>query len=332
MPAVPSPESVLRLDAPRAVEALEASLRSICAPGYPGGVLMGLSGGLDSALLATLAVRALGKDRLHVCFLRERHNERASQAQARRVADGLGVDLEVEDITEAIRARGLYTPAIMRLLGVSRFLNRSVFHKLHEMVAGETPFVTTLRRNESSWTPARRFVYRLTGAKVAEAFNGRQVYRRQRLEEKAAGRGARLIGAGNRSEVLTGWFVKDGIDDVPCSPLAGLYKTQVCQLARHVGVPAEVIDQAPSPDMMRGLTDEVALGLDYGRIDLVLEGIERGRPDEALLDGGLTQPQIDLVREIHRLSAWKRNPDHPPPPVDGGIRGGYRVNKAATLQ
>jgi len=73
MPATLSPESVLELDAPRAVEALEAHIREVRASAYPGGILMGLSGGLDSALLATLVVRALGKDLLHVCFLRERH-------------------------------------------------------------------------------------------------------------------------------------------------------------------------------------------------------------------------------------------------------------------
>jgi len=325
MPATPSPESVLALDASRAVDALEAHLGEIRTPQHPGGVLMGLSGGLDSALLATLVVRALGTDALHVAFLRERHNESDSQVKAQRMADWLGVVLEVEDIGEAIRERGLYAPLIMRLVGLSRLLNRAVVHPLHRMVTGETPFVSTLRRNRFAGRPVRRFLYGLTSAKVADAFNGRQLYRRERLEAMARHRRARLVGAGNRSEVLTGWFVKDGVDDVPLSPIAGLYKTQVRQLARHLGVPAEVIDQAPSPDMMRGITDEVALGLDYGRIDLVLDGFERGRPDEDLLAEGLTQPQIDLVREMHCLSDWKRNPDHPPPPVDGGIAGGYRL-------
>jgi len=326
MPATLSPELVLELDAPRAVKALEAHIRAIRTSAYPGGILMGLSGGLDSALLAALVVRALGKDLLHVCFLRERHNESASQVKAHRMADWLGLRLEVEDISEAIRARGHYSPLIMRLIGVSRFLNRAVVHKLHHVVTGETPFVSTLRRHRFDGAPVRRFLYGLTGAKVADAFNGRQLYRRERLEAMAAERQALLIGAGNRSEVLTGWFVKDGVDDVPLSPIAGLYKTQVCQLARHVGVPDDIIDQAPSPDMMRGITDEVALGLDYGRIDLVLDAMERERPEEELLAEGLTQPQIGLVREMHHLSAWKRNPDHPPPPVDGSMHGGYRVN------
>jgi len=326
MTVLASPESVLRIDAPRAVETIQAPIREGCTPAYPGGILMGLSGGLDSALLATLVVRALGKDSLHVCFLRERHNETDSLHKARRVADWLDVRLEVEDIGDAIRERGLYAPLIMRVIGVSRFLNRAVVHKIHHVLTGETPFMTTLRQDKFAGQPARRFLYDVTAGRVEKAFNGRQLYRRQRLEEKAADRRALLVGAGNRSEVFTGWFVKDGIDDVPLSPIAGLYKTQVCQLARHLALPAEIIDQAPSPDMMRGITDEVALRLDYGRIARVLDAIDRDRPDSELLTEGLTQSQIDLVRDMNRLSAWKRNPGHPAPPVDGGIHGGFRVN------
>jgi len=69
----------------------------------------------------------------------------------------------------------------------------------------------------------------------------------------------------------------------------------------------------------------VALGLDYGRIDLVLDAIERNAPDAELLGVGLAQDQIDLIREMNRRSAWKRNPNAPPPPADGGVHGGPRV-------
>ncbi|KPJ74954.1 MAG: hypothetical protein AMS14_04530 [Planctomycetes bacterium DG_20] len=326
MRATASPESVLRLDAPRAVETIEAHIREVRTPAYPGGILLGLSGGLDSALLSTLVVRALGKDLLHVCFLRERHNETDSLRKARLMADWLGLELEVEDIADAIRERGLYAPLMMRLIGLSRFVNRAVMPKIHHLLVGETPFMTTLRQEKFAGEPVRRFLYDVTAGRIERAFNGRQIYRRERLNQKAKERAALVLGAGNRSEVLTGWFVKDGVDDFPFSPIAGLYKTQVCQLAHYLGLPPEIIDQAPSPDMMRGMTDEVALGVDYDRIDLVFDATERGLPDEELLAAGLTQRQIDLVREMNRRSAWKRNPDHPAPPVDGGIRGGFRVN------
>jgi len=326
MMAAPPITAVLQIDESRAVDQIAANLRQIRDGQHTGGLLMGLSGGLDSAVLSTLVVRALGKDALHICYLRERDNETDSERKARLMAEWLGVNLEVDDIAEAIRQRGLYSPLIMRLIGLSRFINRHVIHGAHRLVSGETPFMTTLLQDRFEGKPIKRFFYNQTVRKVEGAFNGRQLYRREVLEQKARQRNALMIGAGNRSEVLTGWFVKDGVDDFPHSPLAGLYKTQVCQLARYLDLPQEIIDQAPSPDMMRGVTDEVALGLDYDRIDLVLDAIERDGPDSELIDAGLTQPQIDMVREMHRRSEWKRNPDHPPPPADGSIRGGLRVN------
>ncbi|HUU90014.1 MAG TPA: NAD(+) synthase [Phycisphaerae bacterium] len=326
MTARPSAATVLKIDESRTVEQIAANLRQIRDGEHTGGLQMGLSGGLDSAVLSALVVRALGTEALHVCFLRDRDNETESERKARLMAEWLGLDLEVEDIAEAIRQRGLYSPLIMRLISLSPFVNRHVIHGAHHLISGETPFMTTLRQEKFENEPIKRFFYNLTVRKVAGAFNGRQMYRREVLEEKARQRNALMIGAGNRSEVLTGWFVKDGVDDFPHSPLAGLYKTQVCQLARYLDLPQEIIDQAPSPDMMRGITDEVALGLDYDRIDLVLNAMEGDGPDSELIAAGLTQPQIDLVREMHRRSEWKRNPNHPPPPADGGIRGGLRAN------
>jgi len=326
MMAGPSAAAVLKIDESRSVEQIAANLRRIREARHAGGLLMGLSGGIDSGVLATLVVRLLGKEALHVCFLSDRSNNTNSERRARLMAEWLGLGLEVEDITEAIRQRGLYSPLIMRLVHVSRFLNRHVIHGAHRLVSGETPFMTTLRQLKFENEPVKRFFYNLTVRKVETASSERAVYRRQALEKKARDRNALVIGAGNRSEVMTGWFTKDGVDDFPHSPLAGLYKTQVRQLARYLDLPREIADAQPSPDLMPGMTDEVGLGLDYDRIDLVLDAIERGRSDEQLLAEGLTQPEIDTVREMNRLSEWKRNPNHPPPAADGGGHGGLRVN------
>ena len=326
MMAKPSAATVLKIDESRTVEQIAANLRRIREPRYTGGLLMGLSGGIDSGVLATLVVRLLGKEALHVCFLPDRSSNKNSQRKARLMAEWLGLELEVEEITQVLRERGLYSPLIMRLTGLSRFLNRHVIHGTHRLVSGETPFMTTLRQPKFEDEPVKRFFYDLTVRKVETASNERGVYRREVLQKKARDRNALVIGAGNRSEVMTGWFTKDGVDDFPHSPLAGLYKTQVRQLARYLDLPREIADGQPSPDLMRGMTDEVGLGLDYDRIDLVLDAIERDRPNPDLIAAGLTQPEIDTVREMNRLSEWKRNPDHPPPAADGGGHGGLRVN------
>ncbi|HET6442187.1 MAG TPA: NAD(+) synthase [Phycisphaerae bacterium] len=318
-------EQLLAIDAGRAVERLVDYIRRAREPRCAGGVLMGLSGGLDSAVLASLAVRALGRELVHVVFLGERDTDPDTARKSRLVAEWQGLAWECEDITPEIRAKGHYSSGAMRATARWGFLNRHVLYRLYRLVTGEMPFMSTLRNGDFDRRPVARFTYRLTIRHVEAAFNGRQLHRREVIERRASAAGACIIGAANRSEGMTGWFVPGGADDMPFQPLMGLYKTQVRQLARHLGVPEEIIRQAPSPDMMRGVTDEVALGIAYEKLDIVLDGIERGRTDEELMGEGLRRREIRLVREMNRLSEWKRNPAHVAA-VDGGIGGGLRMN------
>jgi len=121
-----------------------------------------------------------------------------------------------------------------------------------------------------------------------------------------------------------GWFVKDGIDDLPISPIMGLYKTQVRQLAAHLELPAVIREQIPTPDMLKGVTDEFAVGIPYARTDMVLDGMECGLSNEEMAARGVTRNEIEHVLKIHHLSKWKRESPHETPPVDGSVDGGLR--------
>jgi NAD+ synthase len=169
----------------------------------------------------------------------------------------------------------------------------------------------------------------------AEAsFAARHRCRRRVLEARAAADGGLLLGAANRSEWLTGWFVPAGIDDLPDQPLKGLYKTQVRQLAVALNVPAPVLRAAPSPDMMAGISDELALGMSYATIDVALDRLAGGLTGVQAGEAGLTVGELRRVRQLTQLSAWKRGPfsqeqlpqtDVAPFPVDGGPGGGFRM-------
>ena len=316
---------LLAIDENRAIERLVDYIRRTREPRYTGGVLMGLSGGLDSALLASLAVRALGKESVHVVFLGERDTDPDTARKSRLVAEWLGLEWETEDIAPEIRAKGHYSSVAMWATARWGWVNRHVLYRLYRWATGETPFVSTLRRGDFDGKPVARLIYRSAMRHVEAAFNARQLHRREVIERRASSANACIIGAANRSEGMTGWFVVGGADDMPFQPLMGLYKTQVRQLARHLEVPEEIIRQAPSPDMMRGVTDELALGIAYEKLDIVLDGIERGRTDGELVGEGLRPREIRLVRKMNRMSEWKRNPAHVAP-VDGGMGGGLRVN------
>ena len=118
-----------------------------------------------------------------------------------------------------------------------------------------------------------------------------------------------LIGAANRSELMTGWFVKGGIDDLPFSPLVVLFKTQIYRLAEHLGLPQQICQQKPSPDMMKGITDEGAMGIRYEVLDIILYCIDNGLTDEQIIAKGINAKDLHLVRTLNKLSQWKRMPE-----------------------
>ena len=124
---------------------------------------------------------------------------------------------------------------------------------------------------------------------------------------------------------MIGWFVKDGVDDLPLQPMIGLYKTQVQQLAMFLRIPIEVRTQAPSPDMMRGITDEFALGLSYSKIDVALDFLEGGLSRESLTAMDITEKELRQVQTMKFLSKWKRSPILEPLTTNGGPTGGLRI-------
>jgi len=84
------------------------------------------------------------------------------------------------------------------------------------------------------------------------------------------------LGTANRSESFVGWFIKDGIDDFPIEAILGLYKNQVYQLARFLKVSEEILKEAPSPDMYKGMGDEDLIGYSFQKIDRVAYVLEHG--------------------------------------------------------
>ncbi|AFK19658.1 NAD+ synthase [Haloferax mediterranei ATCC 33500] len=127
-----------------------------------------------------------------------------------------------------------------------------------------------------------------------------------------------VLGTGNRSEALTGYFTKYGDQAVDCNPIGNLYKQQVRQLAAHVGVPEDLVMQTPSAEMWSGQTDEKELGLTYDVLDAILalhiDGPLSKSATVRHLD--VTEAQIDRVVELYERSAHKRSMPPAPSPLN----------------
>jgi NAD+ synthase len=299
-------DSYLAIDVSREAATVQQRIGDAVRDLSAKGAILGLSGGIDSAVVAAVAVRALGKERVRAYYLYDRDSSKESRSRSRMAADWLGIELKCVDITAALGEEGVYSPLIIRVTGLSGFVNRFLGGRLNRLFWREPFFITTLRRGDIGVGRIRRFVYGRTVARVEAAFNARHRYRRKFLETKADESNCVLVGAANRSEYMVGWFVRDGIDDVAFSPIIHLYKTQVLQLGEYLGVPAEICEQAPSPDMMRGVTDESAMAVSYETIDRVLAGLERGMSEREILSAGVSENEMFLVRTMNELSAWKR--------------------------
>ncbi|MGR5236287.1 NAD(+) synthase [Vibrio alfacsensis] len=316
----------LTIDAPLAVDLIGTYLKDLVETQKSDGLLLGLSGGIDSSVLVTLAVKAIGKERVHACFLFDRDSEKESKNKACIMAKWLGIELETEDISSVMNDKKVYDPFIMKLVPYSAYFNRLIQHS-YLFINGETPFKTSLKFGsgiiDGSWL--KRLMFNNTIRHIDRGFSERHIYRRKALSQRAENDNLTLIGAANLSEFEVGWFVKDGIDDLPIQPMTGLYKTQVWQLASYLDLPHEIQDQPPSPDMMFGITDEFGIGHAYRRLDSILDLMDQHKTDDEILVLGINEPELRDIRELMLFSQWKRMSEHQTPPVEGKIGGNVRL-------
>lgn len=131
--------------------------------------------------------------------------------------------------------------------------------------------------------------------------------------------GAMVVGTGNRSEALVGYFTKYGDGAVDCHPIGNLYKQQVRQLAAHVGVPEELVEKQPTAGLWAGQTDEEELGLDYDTLDSILalhiDGpLSVTATARAVED--ISETQVEKVREMYERSGHKRSMPPAPKPLN----------------
>ncbi len=245
----------LTLNAPLAEAVLTGFIRDAVEASGTQGVVVGLSGGVDSSLAAALAVRALGPERVHGFLLPYRTSARESEQDARLVAEHLGVPHRVIDIS---------------------------------------PMVDAYFALESDARPDRR------GNKMARE-------RMTILFDQAKKLGALVLGTSNKTEILLGYSTVFGDNASSLNPLGDLYKGQVWQLSRHLGLPEQVIGKAPSADLWPGQTDEGELGFEYATADEVLYLLfDMGLRPEEVAARGYDERVVRRIVALEQQFRFKR--------------------------
>ncbi len=244
------------LDPEQTLPRILAFIRERMAAAGKDRLVVGLSGGLDSATSAYLAVRALGSESLTAFLMPYRSTSPDSTEDALLVASDLGIEHETIEITLMVDAYfELYPQADRKRRG--NFMARS---------------------------------------------------RMAILYDQSAARDALVLGTGNRTEALLGYTTLWG--DMACAftPLGGLYKTQVRQLAEYLGVPPRVIAKPPSADLWQGQTDEGEMGLTYEKVDrLLYHMFDLGKGEEELQAEGFDPALTRRVRGMIEATSFKRS-------------------------
>jgi len=290
------------------------------------GVVVALSGGVDSSVCAALAVRALGPSKVFGLMLPERDSSPASLARATRVADQLAIPFEVEDIAPALEALGCYRRRDEAIRAV--FPEYGEGWKCKIAIAGGRDgafnyFKLVVRSPGGEQKEARMPVREYLQVVAATSFKQRV---RKTLEYYHADRlNYAVIGTPNRLEYDQGFFVKNGDGAADVKPIAHLYKTQVYALARHLGIPDEICRAAPTTDtysLAQG-QDEFYFALPYDKMDLALWARNHDVPAAELAGRlGLTESRaafiyrdIDSKRRATRTLHAAPSLVEPVPPV-----------------
>jgi NAD+ synthase len=219
------------------------------------GVVLGMSGGIDSCTVAALSALAIGGDKVLGLVLPERETRSAKDIEhAKLVAKKFHLKTETIDITDSLKT--LY--GSMPIFDPSDKLSKGNIKARTRMI----------------------YIY----------------YYANRL-------GMLVCGSSDKSETMMGYFTKWGDVAADISPIMDLYKTQVRELAQHMGIPREIIEKPPSPALWPNQLAEDELGMKYEQLDLVLYGLEHFMEPEEI--GAQLHAERHLVEEIkHRwLSA-----------------------------
>lgn len=273
------------------------------------GAIVGMSGGLDSAVVAALLARALGPERVLAVFMPERDTNPQSKLHAMKEVERLGVRWQEFDITPILSALGIYKLVPLKLLG-SRRVKESVVkwqHRAQREAFGEPPFARGLLGTRGMNKNKGFFD---SGLAYARAKHRSRLLVLYYLAEQG---NLLVVGTNNKTESLIGFGVKWGDNVADVEPILPLYKTQVHRLALHLGVTQDIITKPPSPDMMPGIEDETALGMSYDLLDQILAAVDQdGSAEQVAEKTGAPPEQIAQVKEMMRRSLHMR--ELPPAP------------------
>lgn len=264
----------LKLDCAAEVEKISRwMVDAVASKLHRRGVIIALSGGVDSSVCGALAVRALGASKVFGLLLPEHDSSRSSEDLGSQVAEQLGIKYQLEHIGPTLEAIGCYRWRDEAMQTV--FPDYESDWKSKIAISGGTQgrvnFFKLVVQSPAGHTFEKRLPIR-EYLQIVSATNFKQRIRKTVEYFHADRLNYAVVGTPNRLEYDQGFFVKNGDGAADIKPIAHLYKTQVYALARHLGLPDAVCNAVPTTDtysLSQG-QDEFYFALPYHQMDVAL--------------------------------------------------------------
>ncbi len=289
-------KDVLTINPEQEVDRISKSLRRMMKSDIKRrGIVLGLSGGIDSSVTCALVVKALGANKIYGLHMPERHSADETLSLSTVISDHFGIDSAHENISGILEAVGFYQRYDATVKSVipeygsgwkskivtPNVIENSEFSLFSIVAQSPNGDITKVR------LPLKAYL------EILAATNFKQRTRKM-LEYYYADRfNYAVAGTPNRLEYDQGFFVKLGDGAADVKPIAHLYKTQVYQLAEYLGVPEKIRKRPPTTDtysLPQG-QDEFYFSLPYDRMDLCLYGKNNGYSVEEVA------PSVDLMAD-----------------------------------
>ena len=301
-------KDILTLDAEREVEKITQKLKEdVVKRLKKRGAVVGISGGIDSSLVLALCAKTFGPKKVLGVLMPETDSNPESLRLATDLANHFGVESIVETMSDALTGFGCYRRRDEAVTRVFPEYNHSYKVKIilpDNILEKDSINFFYLVMIAPDGTEKKERLPLKEYLQIVAASNFKQRSRMSMLYYHADARNYAVIGTGNKNEHMQGFFVKYGDGGADVKPIAGLFKTQVFQLAEYLGVPEEIINRIPTTDTYSAeqTQEEFFFRLPFEQLDVIWAGYEQNTStDEISAVVGLNPEQVqNVIYDIQR--------------------------------